>query len=177
MKIFKRILIGLLALIALLLIVAALTQKSYTIQRSVVINRPVSTVYEYMRYQKNQIEYNSWYRMDPATQTEVRGIDGEVGALWAWNSQVTGQGEQKTVSMVPNKQIDFEITFIKPMAGKAQNSVVFEALDSNTTKINSTFHGDMPYPLNLMLLFMDMDKMIGTELQNGLNNMRDIINK
>jgi hypothetical protein len=45
------------------------------------------------------------------------------------------------------------------------------------TKVSWAFTGKMKYPMNLMLLFMNMEKMIGNDLQNGLNNLKGILEK
>lgn len=177
MKILKKILIGIAILIGLVLLIAAFTKKSYTIQREVVVARSPLDVYDYIRINKNQVDYNAWYKMDPATRIEVRGTDGEVGSVWAWDSEITGKGEQKIMALTPGKRIEYEITFIKPFEGKAASSVTFKQLDSTQTNIVNTFSSSTPYPLNIMLLFMDMDKMIGTEIQNGLNNIKANLEK
>jgi hypothetical protein len=33
----------------------------------------------------------------------------------------------------------------------------------------------MKYPTNLMLLFMDMEEMLSPDLQNGLNNLKTLL--
>ncbi len=35
----------------------------------------------------------------------------------------------------------------------------------------------MPYPSNFMLLFIDMDTELGKDLQDGLNNLKAILEK
>jgi hypothetical protein len=172
MKLLKKVLIAIAAFILLILIVAVFTKKSYTIQREVIIHKPVTDVYDYARMNKNQTDYNAWFKMDPNTRSELRGTDGEVGSVWAWESEETGKGYQTIMGLTPNEKIDFEITFIKPFEGKAANTVSFEAIDSTQTKLVSTFSSSMPYPMNIMLLCADMDKMMGTEMQKGLNNMK-----
>lgn len=37
--------------------------------------------------------------------------------------------------------------------------------------------GTMSYPFNVMRLFMNMDKMIGEDLQTGLNNLKAQLEK
>lgn len=172
MKIFKTILLVILGIVALILIIAAFVKKDYTLQKEVTINKTNLEVYEYIRMNENQPKHNSWFRMDPNTKTEMRGTDGEVGAVWCWDSEKTGKGEQKIVALTPGEKLDFEITFIKPFEGKAQNSIVLEAISPTQTKVVNSLSSSMPYPMNFMLLFMDMDKAIGTEMQNGLNNIK-----
>jgi hypothetical protein len=43
--------------------------------------------------------------------------------------------------------------------------------------VNWGFNGKMPYPMNLMLAFMNMDEMLGKDLQDGLNNLKIIFEK
>jgi len=52
-----------------------------------------------------------------------------------------------------------------------------EAVGGNQTKVKWGFNGKMPYPMNLMLLVMNMDKMLGDQLQTGLNNLKTILEK
>ena len=47
----------------------------------------------------------------------------------------------------------------------------------NQTKVKWGFTGKMPYPMNLMCAFMDMDKMIGGDLQKGLDNLKVVLEK
>jgi hypothetical protein len=37
--------------------------------------------------------------------------------------------------------------------------------------------GSMPYPMNLFLVLMDLEGSIGRDLQNGLNNLKGILDQ
>jgi hypothetical protein len=39
------------------------------------------------------------------------------------------------------------------------------------------FDGKMNYPMNLMLLFMDFDAMLGKDMEQGLSNLKMIVEK
>jgi hypothetical protein len=43
--------------------------------------------------------------------------------------------------------------------------------------LNGDFDGKMNYPMNLMLVFMDMDKMLGDQLNQGLVNLKTILER
>jgi hypothetical protein len=115
--------------------------------------------------------------MDTTAKIEFRGTDGEVGAVWAWNSEITGKGEETIKELEPEKMIASELHFIKPFEGKASNTTIFQALDSNQTLVRNTFSSSSPYPMNIMLLFVDMEKMIGTPIQDGLNAIKANVEK
>jgi hypothetical protein len=69
------------------------------------------------------------------------------------------------------------IRFIKPFAGIANAYMTVEPMSKNETIVNWGFDSKMKYPMNLLLLFMKMDKMIGNDLATGLLNLKNILEK
>ena len=47
----------------------------------------------------------------------------------------------------------------------------------NQTKVKWGFNGKMNYPMNLMLVLMNMDAMIGKDLATGLQNLKAVLEK
>ena len=172
MKILKYFLLGIAGIIVLVLIIAAFVSNSYTLQKEVTINKPAMDIYNYVRINKNQTDWNAWYKMDTKAKIDITGTDGEVGSAWNWDSEITGKGNQTIAALEPGTKIAYELNFIKPFEAKANNDVTFEALDSTHTIVRNTFIGNSPYPMNVMHLFMNMDKMMGTPMQDGLNAIK-----
>ena len=75
MKILKRILLVIVILIGLVLITGLFVKKEMKAEREVVINKPKSEVFNYVKYLKNQKEYSKWASMDPAMKVEFKGTD------------------------------------------------------------------------------------------------------
>ena len=73
------------------------------------------------------------------------------------------------------KRIDYELRFLEPWESTSPAYMTFTSLDSMTTSVSWGFEGEMPYPFNLMLLFMDMEEQLGNDLQQGLNNLKVIL--
>jgi hypothetical protein len=117
--------------------------------------------------------------MDPAMKKSFTGTDGTVGFISAWESadKNVGKGEQEIRKIVAGERIDFELRFIKPFAGVANAFMTIESLTENLTKIRWGFDSKMNYPMNLMLLFMKMDKMIGNDFETGLTKLKNILEK
>lgn len=174
MKILKRILFVLLAIVALVLITALFVKKDMHAEREVVINKPKSEVFNYLKYLKNQNEYSKWASMDPAMKKEFRGTDGTVGFVSAWDSEngKVGKGEQEIKGIKEGERIDYELRFIKPWESKATSYITTETVSENQTKVKWGFDSKMAYPMNIMQLFMDMDKMIGDDFSTGLSNLK-----
>jgi hypothetical protein len=174
MKIVKGIFLSLFAIVALLLVIALFLPKDYNVQREVIIKKPNQVVFDYVKMLKNQKNYSVWVKKDPNAKMEFVGTDGTVGFESKWDSQdkEVGAGSQKIEAIEEGKKMDLDLHFIKPFEGKAKASLITEAQPDSSTKVKWTFKSTMPYPMNLMGLFMNMDKMLGKDLQDGLNNLR-----
>lgn len=60
MKILKKILIGIGALLAIFLIIGIFAKKEYVVERQVSINKPKQEVFAYVKSLKNQDAYSYW---------------------------------------------------------------------------------------------------------------------
>ena len=176
-KIVKVTGLILLSLVVIMLLIAAFVKKDYAVERSITLNLPNQVVYDYVKYLKNQNSFSVWAKIDPNMKVEFRGTDGTVGFVSAWDSPVkeAGKGEQEIIKMEEGKRIDYEIRFLEPMKSTDYAYIVFDSVNDSTTNVVWGFFGKMKYPMNTMLLFMDMDKMLGKDLDGGLHNLKAIL--
>ncbi|HEX9150497.1 MAG TPA: SRPBCC family protein [Flavobacterium sp.] len=179
MNIIKKILLGILAIIAIALIIALFLPKNYAVEREITINQPKDSVFNYVKYLKNQDEFSVWSKKDPAMKKTFKGTDGTVGAIAAWDSKDknVGVGEQEIKKITEGERIDFELRFKVPFESTDNAYIITEAMSPNQTKVKWGFNGKMPYPMNLMLPIMNMEKMLGKDLQDGLNNLKIVLEK
>jgi hypothetical protein len=177
MTIVFIILFILIALIGLILIVALFTGKDYSIQRDIIIERPVHDVFAYIKHLKNQDNYNKWVMADPNMKKDFRGTDGTTGFVYAWNGNAkAGEGEMEIKGLAENKNLDVEIRFVRPFAGIARAPLAVEPA-GNDTRVIWGMHSAMKYPMNIMLLFLNMDTMLGKDLEESLGNLKRILEK
>ncbi|MGE0930321.1 SRPBCC family protein [Peijinzhouia sedimentorum] len=174
MKALKIILIGLASIIALVLVAAIFVDGNYAVEREVTINRSKSEVFDYIKYLRNQDEFSKWASMDPNMKKDFRGTDGAVGFVSAWESESddVGKGEQEIIAIVEGERIDYELRFLEPVESTSQAYMITESAGMNQTTVKWGINGKMTYPMNLMLLFMDMEEMLGADLSDGLNNLK-----
>jgi len=172
----KKIVITLAVVIAIPLIVAAFVHKNYSVERTVIIDQPKNIVFQYIKLLKNQNEFSKWATMDPAMEKTYRGIDGTVGFVSAWNSknEDVGVGEQEIKAIKEGSRIDFELRFFKPFEATEPAYMTTTSLSPIQTKVAWGFSGHMDYPMNLMFLFMDFERIIGADLQTGLDKLKEI---
>lgn len=177
MKIFRKIVIIIGVIIAIPLIMALFVNKSYAVKESIVINKPKAEVFEYVKLLKNQNNFSKWATMDPEMKKTYHGTDGTVGFISAWESEEdnVGAGEQEILKIVEGERIDYELRFIKPFESTQETYMSTESVNGNQTEVTWGFNGEMKYPMNLMLVFMDFEEMIGDDFQEGLKNLKTIV--
>lgn len=177
MNILLTIVLIIVALVALLLIVALFSKKSYTVTREIIIRRPKQTVFNYIRFIKNQDNYNKWSMADPGAIKTYTGTDGNAGFIYAWDSKVknVGKGEQEIISITDGERIDLELRFVRPFEGVAFGHISTTALAEDQTKVTWSFSSSMKYPMNIMLLLMNLEGMLGRDLEVSLSNLKNIL--
>lgn len=179
MKILKNILIAILAIIALILVIAIFVPKEYAVERAMTIDLPASEVFDYVVLLKNQDNYSVWAQKDPNMKKSYSGEDGAVGFVSAWesNDEEVGSGEQEIIKIEVNFRIDYELRFFEPFEATDNAYMITEVVNTSQTKVMWGFKGEFPYPMNLMLLFINMEEELGTALSDGLNNLQAILEK
>ncbi|MDP2236267.1 MAG: SRPBCC family protein [Bacteroidales bacterium] len=177
MKILKKVLLAILIIVAIPFVIALFVKNDYAIEREVVISKPKQEVFDYVKFLKNQDNFSKWASMDSNMEKSFRGIDGTVGFVSAWASEDddVGVGEQEITSIADGERIEYELRFIKPFEATDQAYMTTESVSENETLVKWGFTGRMNYPMNLMLLFMDFEEMIGDDLQTGLLNLKNIL--
>jgi len=175
----KKVLLVIVILIAIPFVIALFTKKDYAVIREVTISKPKSEVFAYIKMLRNQDNFSKWAQMDPAMKKTYRGTDGTVGFVSAWDSDKkdVGAGEQEIKKITEGERVDFELRFLKPFESTEQAYMTTESASENETKVTWGFNGHMAYPMNIMMLFMDFEKMIGDDLQTGLNNLKTVMEK
>jgi hypothetical protein len=172
-----KVLIVILVIIAIPLILALFTKKEYHVEKMVTVNRTKKIVFDYIRMLKNQDNFSVWAKMDPGMKKYFRGTDGNPGFVSGWEStnKKVGKGEQEIKKVSDGERIDYEIRFIEPFAGIGQSTIQTDSVSQNETRVTWKFDSRMNYPMNLMLLFMNMDKMVGNDFAAGLANLKQVL--
>jgi hypothetical protein len=178
-KFFKTLGIIVLLLIVTPLIAAFFIRKEYTVERSILINQPKDSVFDYLVMLKNQDLYSVWSTGDPSMNHTYIGTDGTVGFVSAWEStdKNMGKGEQEITAIVPGERMETELRFIKPFKTVSQVYLSTEAANDQSTTVRWGFSGKMNYPFNVLLLVMKMEESIGNDFDKGLGNLKAILEK
>lgn len=178
MKTLRKVAIALIIIVLVPLITALFVKEDYAVEREITINKPSQEVFSYVKFLKNQDNYSKWAMMDPNMKKEYKGIDGTVGFVSSWDSDKkdVGKGDQEIKKITEGERIDYELR-LKSFGTTEAAYMTTEAVSENQTKVKWGFNGRMSYPMNVTLLFMNMDKMIGKDLETGLSNLKGILEK
>ncbi|HVD97632.1 MAG TPA: SRPBCC family protein [Cytophagaceae bacterium] len=176
MKIFKRILIVVAVLIALPFVMALFTKSEYTVERSIVVNKPRQEVFNYVKLLRNGERYNKWMKMDPNMKKQFTGEDGTLGFVYAWEgNDKAGAGEQEIKTIIEGQRVNSEIRFKRPFEGVATTFVTTDSVSATQTKVTWGVAGKQKYPLNLMNLFIE--KGLGDDMSESLGVLKADVEK
>lgn len=176
-KTIRTTFIVLLALVALPFLVALFVPKSYGIKSEVVIKKNQQAVFGFVKYLKNQQQYSVWSRIDTTMRIYELGTDAQPGYVSGWESTnpEVGSGEQEIKAIHAPHRIEYELRFFEPMQTTDQAYLQLTAIDSMQTRVEWGFQGRLSYPTNLIRLFMNLEEMLQNDFDQGLANLKQIL--
>ncbi len=177
MKFLLKLFVFIVSLVVLVLVVALFVDSDFKVERETKASVDVHTSFTFIRHLENQESYGIWFQIDPDITIWYEGTPGEIGSKICWSSKnkEVGRGEQEIVAIQEGKRIDFKLRFFAPEKMESDLYITTTAVSPNSTKIIWGMTGEVPYPWNLSLLFTDMDKEVGKDFEQGLKNLRILL--
>lgn len=123
-------------------------------------------------------EWSPWAKRDPDMKHSYTGTDGEVGFIsrWVGNKDV-GEGEQEITKIVDGERIETQLRFLKPWKSVSDAFLSVDDSSNGKIKVSWGFTGKNKFPMTIMAMFMNMDKMIGKDFEEGLASLKSIMEK
>ncbi len=169
------ILVGIAVLFAFLLITIARKPAAFAITRSAVIPASPDRVFALVNDFHEWDHGSPWAKIDPNCKNTFDGPTSGVGAKFAWDGNgKVGSGRMEITESKPNEKIALDLIFSRPM--KANNLTVFTFHpEADGTKITWTMSGHNGFMGKAFNTFVDCDKMIGKQFDEGLENMKKVV--
>lgn len=147
------------------------------IEKSIRINRNSGLVFEYLKMTKNQDNFSVWNMADPNMKKSHKGTDGTVGFLYSWDSTMknVGAGEQEITAIKEGKSIECAIRFSRPMQNTGKTKFEISNLGDNESTVTWIFDSPSKFPMSLFSPIFK--KMLGKDLEKGLINLKNILEK
>ena len=164
------------AILIIIIVLAVVAPKKYQVERTIEINKPLAEVFHYIKHIKNQDNWSPWKKKDPTMKQEFFGEDGTIGfiAKWVGNKKV-GEGEQEIKNIIENSRLESQLRFLKPWKSESDAFIDVKEIDAESTEVIWGFSGNNKVPMNIMMMFFNMEKTVGKDFQEGLENLKEIL--
>ena len=174
-----RILSGVAGVLVLFGAVVATRPSAYHVERKLEVAAPADLVFGVLndlhRFASVLVLFGSpLEKLDPNMQKTFEGPAAGVGQSYAWSGKNgAGTGKMTIEESVPGEKVGIKLEFVKPMAstaacaltlaGTPTGSFVTWSMDGNHNFIGKAFG-----------MFMDMDNMLGTDIEKGLVQLKTV---
>ena len=164
----------LIAVVMVVLIIASMKPNTVHYERSAVLSAPADVVHGLINDFRAWEPWSPWEKLDPNVQRTYGGAALGEGATYHWlGNKNVGEGKMTIVESVPGKLVRIKLEFIKPLAATNEANFILTP-SGNSTNVRWTMDGENLFIGKVISIFMDMDKMIGTNFEKGLADM-DIV--
>ncbi|HEX3627114.1 MAG TPA: SRPBCC family protein [Verrucomicrobiae bacterium] len=158
----------------LFVVIVATRPSNFRITRTGRISAPAGLVFENVNDLHNWEAWSPWAKMDPNAKSTFAGPAAGPGSSmeWAGNNKV-GAGRMTIAESRPNDAIRIKLEFFKPF--KATNLAEFTFKpEGDQTVVTWSMSGKNNFMGKAIGLFMNCDKMIGGQFEQGLANLNSV---
>lgn len=171
----KKIFIGLVTIIAIFLIAAAMQPDTYRVERSVTIAAPPAAVFPEVNDLHQMDGWSPWKKYDPAARQTYAGPAVGQGSSMTWvgNSQM-GEGTATIAESRAEELVRMDLQFVRPFPSTATAEYTFKP-QGDQTVATWAMYGESSFMSKAFGLVVSMDKMLGKEFEEGLNNLKKVV--
>jgi len=174
---FKKILYLIVITCFIFVIVGLYLPRTMHVERSIVIDRPASSVFVLLNEFSTYPEWSPWSERDPDTVFSYSGPASGTGARMDWDGdpRLVGRGWQEITQSIPWSMIRMQLEF--DQMGRATS---YFQLDPLANGVNLTWGFDMElvsgqeFFSGLMMRYFGLlfDRWIGTDYEQGLKRFK-----
>lgn len=176
MKILRILLYLLLILLGVYLVLCILGPKRFDVSRSVVIRGGSQGVFDEISDFSRWSAWSPWSMRDSAMENAYTGNPGETGHRQEWTSQTQGSGSQTIVEIRPGAFLRTELKFNGWDGASYSNFILEPNAAGDSTRVTWTMEGsDIPFFLRAPVWLMGGQKMIEKDYEEGLANLRKVV--
>jgi uncharacterized protein YndB with AHSA1/START domain len=170
------IIVGIIVVGALGVVLYALATQpnTFRVERAMTINAPAEKIFAIVTDLRRGAEWSPYEKKDLAMKKTFSGPATGPGSQLAWdgNSDV-GAGTLTIADAKAPSRVVLKLDMTRPMEG--HNTIEYDlAPESGGTKMTWSMHGPMNIVSKVMCTFMSLDKMVGKDFEQGLQNLKAI---
>jgi uncharacterized protein YndB with AHSA1/START domain len=177
LKVFLIIAAVLVVAVTVVLALAATKPDTFRVTRTTTIKAPPEKIYPLIADFHRWTAWSPYENKDPAMKRTYGGTPGAVGQTYGWSGDKNiGVGSMTLTEAAPSSKVALKLDFISPF--EAHNTVVFSIVpQGDGTMVSWDMQGPTPFIGKIVHVFMDMDKMVGTDFEVGLANLKNAVEK
>ncbi len=173
----KKISIIFFTLLTALLLFATTKPDTFYVERSTRIKAPADKIFSIINDHHQWSAWSPWEKLDPTMKKTYSGpVSGKRAIVdWEGNNEV-GAGRSEIIESIPSSKITIKLDMLKPF--ETHNIVDFTLQpEGETTHVIWAMHGPQPYIAKVASIFINCDKMIGKQFEEGLSNLKNLAEK
>jgi ribosome-associated toxin RatA of RatAB toxin-antitoxin module len=149
--------------------------STYEVRRSAVIPAPAEDVFPLVNSFHEWTAWSPWETVDPGMSRRYFGSESGVGAGYEWSgNRKAGSGTMEIVESVPSREIKVRLQFTKPFKALNPTSFTFTPAPGGT-EVSWVMTGENKGAAKLFALFMNMDKLVGSDFERGLKSLSEAV--
>ncbi len=170
-----RILVGIAFILGGFLVIVSTRPADFRVTRTATIPAPPSIVFAQVNDFQQWNSWSPWAKLDPAAKNTFEGPTAGEGAIFAWagNNEV-GEGRMTITESRPDELVQMKLEFVKPFESICTTEFTFKP-EGEETAVTWTMAGKNNFIGKAVSLFMDCDKMIGDQFEQGFANMKTVV--
>ena len=164
-------------LAALLLVYAGTKPDTFRVERSITMQAPPEKVFALLNDFHRWPEWSPWEKLDANMTRTHAGAASGPGAAYSWQgNRKVGEGRMEIVDSSPPSRVLVKLDFLKPF--EAHNTAEFTMTpQGDGTNVTWAMYGPNVFMGKVMQVFMNMDKMVGTDFEAGLQALKAKVEK
>jgi len=171
----KWTLIAVAAVVVVFVVFVALQPADFRVERSATMRGAAPTAFAQVNDLQNWRKWSPWEKIDPELRRSYEGPKAGTGAIYAWQgNKDVGEGRMTITDSRPGELVRIKLEFFKPFAATNTTEFRFKP-DGDNTAVTWTMTGQNNFLAKAMCLFVDMDKMIGGMFEQGLKQMKAVV--
>lgn len=173
----KIALIAVAAIVAAFVVIVALQPSDFRVERSATMRAPAAAPYAQVNDFQKWRDWSPWEKVDPQLKRSYEGPQAGTGARYAWiGNKDVGEGRMTIVESRPGELVRIKLEFFKPFAAVNDAQFSFKPA-GDATAVTWSMTGQNNFLAKAICLFVDMDKMVGGMFEQGLAQMKAVVEK
>lgn len=159
-----------------LAIVIQLQSDTFKIERKAKFSAPAPVLFSQVDNLMNWNQWSPWAQIDPNAKYVFEGPKEGVGAKLSWvgNSEI-GEGSMQIIGSEPYEFVRFSLHFMRPFESSAVTNFTFQPIGDSETLVIWTMQGEANFMSKAVGLFMDCEKIVGAQFEQGFVNLQSRI--